>query len=246
MHKIDYIQIYGERNSGTNFLHKLLEDNLKDKPEIGYKYGWKHGFTNLKLINANPTDQVIFICIFKNPYSWISSMHNKPHHAPQLYFMDFSDFIREEWVCYKGKSYQIRAKNLDKDPLRPEEEMTREWNPHTKKRFESVVHLRNGKNLRFLRLQKHVEHVIYLQYEELITDPHKVLQQKLKPFNLQLKETFKNTSSYHGKDPKLSFDRLDYYKQKKYMEKINPKDLNYINKILDFKLEKQLGYEEIK
>ena len=246
MSKIEYIQIFGERNSGTNFLHKLLEHNLAQKMDIGYDYGWKHGYTNVKKIGANDTSKVLFICIFKDPYAWISSMHLKPHHAPQLYFMDFSEFIREEWVCYKGKGYQNRAKNLENEPLDPSEEMMKERDPQTKKRFKNVVHLRNGKNLRYLRLKNHAENVIYLNYEDLMIDPENVLKEILKEYKLSLTSNFKNTTSYHGKNPNLNFDRLDYYKEKKYMEKYNSKDLNYVNNILDFKLEKQLGYDEIK
>ena len=242
MDKIKYIQIYGERNSGTNFLHKTLEDNLIDPPTIGYEYGWKHGFTNRGKIKKSNINEILFICVFKDPYAWISSMHEKPHHAPQLYFMDFSDFIREEWVCYKGKNYQKRAENLINDPVLPEQEMMQERHPITKKRFESVVHVRNTKNQYFLRLPLFAKHVIYLQYENFYLDPAESLSKFLTPYNLSFKENFKVSKAYHGKSKKLTWDKKLFYQEKRYLEKYSEEDLAYVNSILDFRQEKKLGY----
>lgn len=48
-HKIiKYIKIFGERNSGTNFLTSLIKKNIKDINIFSFYYkggtGWKHGF----------------------------------------------------------------------------------------------------------------------------------------------------------------------------------------------------------
>lgn len=245
MKDIQYIQIFGERNSGTNFLFKTLEQNLVDVPEMGFSFGWKHGFTNRKKIQSTDTKQVLFICMFKDPYAWISSMHEKPHHAPQLYFMDFSDFIRSEWACYKGKNYQIRAKNLKDNPVLPEEEMMQERDPKSKQRFENVVHLRNAKNRNFLRLRSLTENIIYLKYEDFFIDPAKKLEEILSPYNLDLKNDFKVSNAYHGKSQKLVWDKKAFYQEKRYLEKYNEDDLKFVNNILDSGFESQLGYEII-
>ena len=80
---IDYIQIFGERNSGTNYLKQLLEINLDPKIEIGSKFGWKHGFTHKRAIKNKDTEHTLFLVLTKDPYSWLISMNQRPHQAVQ-------------------------------------------------------------------------------------------------------------------------------------------------------------------
>jgi len=243
MKDIQYIQIFGERNSGTNFLHKTIESNLIRLPEIGPQFGWKHGFTNRQRIKKEDTNSVLFICMFKDPYAWFSSMHEKPHHAPQLYNMEFSNFIRTEWACYKGKKYHLRAQNLELDPILPEQEMMQERHPKTKERFKNVIELRNTKNKYFLNLKKLAENVIYLRYEDFYLDPASKLREILAPFDLECKEDFHVSNAYHGKSQKLKWDKKEFYREKKYLEKFSEEDLDFVNEHLDFELEHELGYE---
>jgi len=245
MKGINYIQIFGERNSGTNFLHRTLEENLVDSPTIGYEYGWKHGFTNRGKINASDTSKILFICLFKDPYAWISSMHEKPHHAPQLYFKEFSEFIRTEWACYKGENYRERALNLEKDPVVPEQEMMKERHPVQKRRFENVIELRNVKNRYYLRLQELSKNIIYLKYEDFYLDPASKLKELLLPYNLTFTSKFKVSNKYHGKSQNLKWDKKAYYQEKRYLEKYSEEDLEFVNSVLDFSFEKELGYELI-
>ena len=76
------IKIFGERNSGTNFIKSLLDKNLKDINILSYFYkggsGWKHGKPMLELFNNN--DNVLFICAIRNLDSWLSSMYHRPYH----------------------------------------------------------------------------------------------------------------------------------------------------------------------
>jgi len=50
---ITNVKIFGERNSGTNFLTSLLESNIKDINIYSSYYkggtGWKHGYPRIKL-----------------------------------------------------------------------------------------------------------------------------------------------------------------------------------------------------
>jgi len=242
--KIKYIQIYGERNSGTNYLDKLLQKNISEV-EIGYKYGWKHGYTNLKKILKTDNKNTLFIHITKDPYAWLSSMHEKPHHAPQLYFKSFEEFIRSEWACYKGKQYQIRAKNLDKEPLLPEDEMMRERNPVTGQRYENVCELRNAKMHRYIRLEKFVENYKHIQYENLLRSREMVFQQLAEEYSLKVNDTILNDSGYHGKNPTQNFSKLEFYNNKEYLKKYSKEDIKYVNTIINFKNENILGYERV-
>lgn len=246
MQQINYIQIYGERNSGTNYLASLLKKNVLNCPEIGFKYGWKHGFIKEKELKKGHLEEVLFILIFKDPYAWISSMHEKPHHAPQLYNMDFTNFIRSEWACYFGKNYRQRAETLAINPLDPKDEIFIERHPVTKDRIENVVHLRNEKNKSFLSLDSRVPNVKYLRYEDLYVEPVNVLTEILYEYNISVEEKFENSTGYLGKNPKVTWERKQYYDDKKFLDKYSLEDLNFVNSILDFELEKKIGYESVK
>ena len=114
---INCIQIFGERNSGTHWLHFLLEDNLRPTKYSIYKiynffkknkyveitsgkYGWKHWFIEESAIKNRDTRNTLFVVIYKNPYSWLLSMQKNPWHAhPDLKNLSFSEFIKHEWHC---------------------------------------------------------------------------------------------------------------------------------------------------
>lgn len=240
MGKIKYIQIYGERNSGTNFLHFLLEKNI-DNVKVGYKYGWKHGFAKLDNLKNKASEEDLIICIFKDPYSWLVSMHQKPHHAPQMLPLSFSEFLREEWACYEGDNYDIR--NLVTDPILPEQEMLFERNPHTLERFNNVVKLRTEKAKHLLQLNNNCPNVLYLKYEDLLNKPRISVCNIAHKFRMKLKGPVKVSMGYFGKNPKLKFDRKSYYNEQKYLKHYSKEDLLFVNSELDESIETSLGYE---
>tara|TARA_Y100000741_G_scaffold262621_1_gene203192 strand:- start:833 stop:1066 length:234 start_codon:yes stop_codon:yes gene_type:complete len=69
---IKNIKIFGERNSGTNFLTFLIKKNIKDinifSSEIEYGTGWKHGFPKIELFNE--LESTLFIFIIRGLNSW--------------------------------------------------------------------------------------------------------------------------------------------------------------------------------
>lgn len=104
---IEYIKIIGERNSGTNYIEKIINENFHvnllpgSMPRIlnktlGYEFvrdyyfkktqhknlGWKHAMapTNNFLESVGMKDNVGFIAIAKNPYAWLLSMFRRPYH----------------------------------------------------------------------------------------------------------------------------------------------------------------------
>ena len=166
---IEYIQIYGERNSGTNYLENLLNANL-EYLKAGTKLGWKHGFINQPHLKKYDLSQTLALIISKNPYAWLVSMHQKPYHAPQLANIAFSEFIRKEWACYSGKYNYMKPINVDSNILLNSTEMMRERHPLTKQRIENVVHLRNLKNQSFLKLINIFENYYFIRYEDLLLD----------------------------------------------------------------------------
>lgn len=241
---IENVQIYGERNSGTNYLEELLRKNLDGNLKIGFDFGWKHWFPNLKMINSSNIMNVLFIFITKDPYSWLVSMNRKPHHAPQLYNLEFSDFIRRPWACYKGMGYEKRALKLKEEPLQDHEEMLHERNPDTGERYSNIMLLRNAKNKSFLNLSKIVNNFEHIRYEDLLDNPGTIISGLAIQYNLKLRGEFTNTTGYHGHNPKLKFDGYLYYNERKYLKYFTDADLKYINYYLNWNIETVLGYEK--
>lgn len=241
---IEYIQIFGERNSGTNYLRAVLEKNLMNV-EVGYSFGWKHGFPNFTRLRKEKTSQTLFLVLFKDPYSWLVSMNNKPHHAPQLFGLSFSEFIRSEWACYQGENYTQRAKTIEQNPLRPEEEMMRERHPWTGERIENVIKLRVLKTRSYLQLCNLVEHSEKLNYENLLNKPADIISHVVTSFGIAGNSEFVNPTGHYGKNPNQKFDRKDYFNQRRYLDSINKKDLKFINEQLSFSLEKKIGYKKV-
>jgi len=236
---INYIQVFGERNSGTNYLNNLINKNI-DNVETGAKYGWKHGYV-INLRNGMfDISKLLIICVFKNPFAWLVSMHNKPHHASQMRLLSFSDFLREEWICYKGTDYFER--DLITNPYTEDEEMKMERDPDTGKRCTNVIQLRNKKNEKLLDLNNHTAQIEYVRYEDLLVDPEKFFSKIIDKYNLKTSSTFQNSNQYHGKNVNEKFSRKEYYLKKEYLSNFNSKDLLFVENEINKDYESKIGY----
>lgn len=85
-------KINGERNSGTNFLNKILQLNkfpTYEQKIIGkIVYHWKHGVPTNDYKNLNET--VVDLFIFRDLNDWLISSYNNPYHlTPHKSFDSF-------------------------------------------------------------------------------------------------------------------------------------------------------------
>ena len=85
---INKIKIYGERNSGTNFLGQLLKSNLINVSyfhpghatgKLSDGSGWKHGKPNFDFFKST-SDTTLFIFLIRDLESWLASMYKCPYH----------------------------------------------------------------------------------------------------------------------------------------------------------------------
>ena len=104
-------KINGERNSGTNFLKKLLKRNFENinlydsKEDSKFMYNWKHAIPNDNIKKLDK--RVIDIFIFRNLDDWLVSMYKNPYHLKR--FNNFESFLKE-----KQKTLEIKKQLLDK------------------------------------------------------------------------------------------------------------------------------------
>ena len=108
-----FIKIYGEQNSGTIYLEWLLNKNLDTTLLDSYEFGWKHRMAPSEdELTDKIKQEVLFLCLVKNPYSWLISMHKRPYHHESLRKLSFFDFLKYSYGDYRNQWRINHAKQL--------------------------------------------------------------------------------------------------------------------------------------
>ncbi len=201
--EIKKITIYGERCSGTNYLEILLEKNFHDYI-LTWEYGSKHFFGHNNLKNS---DDTLFICIIRNPFDWINSLHRKKYHIADHLRLSVENFLNKEFYSY----------NDEHSGLKNGKEIMTDRDISGKQRYRNIFELRYTK-LKFLYedLPKLVKNHILIKYEDLINN-FKETMTKLKNKGLIIRPNIKFPINYF------------YYKESKKKYKVNSR--NQIKKI---------------
>jgi len=154
--------IFGERNSGTNYLQKIMLHNFDLK--LTWEYGWKHWYIKdhhprgrantttdaVGKISIQSSSDTLVIFIVRNPIDWLRAIHNNPYHAENV-AADFSEFIRSPWICSTRVSYGRNAGAILAGPRYAE--TFEDLGPEVfMEEAENICVLRNMKNKHFLGL----------------------------------------------------------------------------------------------
>ena len=104
-------KVYGERNSGTIYLEWLLKKNLGiqilDTPETG----WKHRIAPSPEEITSLGNEIHYVCLVKNPYSWLLSMHKRPYMHEDLKNLSFGEFLKYSYGDYRNPIIMWNLKN---------------------------------------------------------------------------------------------------------------------------------------
>ena len=76
------VKIYGERNTGTRYLHLLLLQNVCISPCDDLLH-WKHGYPSISHIPKRSRPTSITIIITRDPNEWLHSTYARPYHMPR-------------------------------------------------------------------------------------------------------------------------------------------------------------------
>lgn len=199
--------IFGERRTGTNYLLKCLQTNLKIPftGEYGYKHwyiqdieprGRKNTTTDTETSRSiHDADHTLFVIIIRNPHDWVSGMKNKPWHMPECDCSSTFNFIRKKYVSYETK------KSHD----------SWSFDPITKKYFieeaDNLIDLRNKKHEHLYALRYHVKNYFIIRQERLLED----IEQLIRQFGLETKydkvkmEGYKPPTKYPIGKPAIDF-----------------------------------------
>ena len=145
---INRFTILGERCSGTNYLYNLITKNF----DISYtkEYGDKH-FSIFNQTNYIDSNNVLFIGIIRDAYSWVNSLYEKPWHiSPECLTSKF-DFLNNEFysrnpITINNERFDFTIdletrtllKNIGKRNIH-------DYNIFTNKKFKNIFECRNVK-----------------------------------------------------------------------------------------------------
>ena len=173
---INKYTIYGERNSGTNYLYQLMYKNH----DVSFNnINHKHFFGHNDLSN---TDDTLFIAIVRNPYDWINSMYKNPYHIEHMN-RNIENFCLDEIYS------KIGFGNYD--------ELMEDRNIYTKMRYKNIFELRNTK-LNFLinDMPNKVKNYILIRHEDLLDDFENTMN-KIQNMGLKIKNDIRFPSNFN-------------------------------------------------
>jgi len=248
------LKMYGERNTNTNYMSKLIQLNLElqeirgtvphyvDKAQrhfqrllsgneqikdiyfdltFGKNLGWKHScvqptatLKNCKLVD----EELIFITITKNPYSWLLSLYRNPYHQ---YYLNqkkpsFEEFLLSPW------------KTVGRDK--------------TQRSLKDPIELWNIKNSSYLQLQEF--NVLNITTESIFIDAGKIICEISDRFSVPRKHDCFVDYERSTKDKRKDGNYYrDYYLNEKWKDKFSNNEITIINQTVDRKLMDYFGYE---
>lgn len=171
--------ILGERCSGTNFLENAIRRNFDI--DITWDYGWKHffGFNDYK-----NSDDVLFIGIVRNPYTWVDSLFRTPHHLQDELRIRTNNLLYDQHKFLTSECWSYRDDNNSKSI----NEIMEDRNIYTKGRYKNIFEMRKVKCHYLLNdMPKKVKNYILIRYEDLRDNYNNILNIIGRRFNLKKK-----------------------------------------------------------
>jgi hypothetical protein len=204
-----FIKIYGEQNSGTIYLEWLLKKNLDATLLDSYDFGWKHRLApSPEELTDKMKQEVLFLCLVKNPYSWLISMHKRPYHHDSLKTLSFLDFLKYSYGDYRNPVVLWNTKNASYVKMK---EYVRY---HEIIKYEDIL----GDPAGFVNLMadkyEFPKPVLFKNINNLITNSHGIKSQKFHK-DYYLNEEWRNNLRYDH------VQQINEWLDKSLMEKLN-------------------------
>lgn len=236
---ITQFTIYGERNSGTNFLEKIIERNF-DIPAT-WEFGWKHffGWKSKEISNDTKT---LFLGLVRNPYDWIMALNRTKHHIPMSNHGDITQLLLNEWYSI-NKTYPMHITDINgirkmvkqnartcvhkiESRFHKEKEVLEDRNWKNGNRYHNIFELRKNK-LEYLTevMPKLTDRFVLLRYEDLLSACDETLR------NIANKFDFDDSFPYVSAEAKTGYSVRNSIKR-------------IINTNINWETEKKCGYKK--
>ena len=211
--ELKYYTIFGERNSGTNYLKSILDKKLKLK--YTKKFGFKHWYIknhyprgrenkttdNECFIDIDNNKDTLFIFTVRNPYDWCGSMKEKPYHIKRYDMSSMMSFISGKYIALENELPQDHME----DSISPwyKDDITGRY---FIEEAENLIELRNTKNTHFYNLKDRVKYFHIIKQETLEEDINDMINKfKLICNNVNVITNYKKPRSYSLDDKSIQF-----------------------------------------
>jgi hypothetical protein len=187
-------------------------------------YGWKHSQvqTGRLLELGDEIDDVHFVVLVKNPYSWLLSLDKRPYHSRSNPTDDSSGIeylLSSEWPT-----------------------VGRENGPPV---YRDAIDLWNQKLASYLELARRLPTTL-LTYEDLVADPATAVEKvRLAGADSWKRGSFENTPESTKDKSKDSSYYRDYYGNERWKSKLTANVIAMVNERISGELMSEFGYEKL-
>lgn len=238
------LKLYGERNSGTNYVQSLVAANLdvdilrgvapkwvlrvfrRSETAIDsyfmlarwWNLGWKHAVAPTTVPLRLGRGPVCFVTLVKNPYSWLLSLHRRPYNrGSRTGRVPFEEFLSSPWVTVRRE--------------------------RAAKAYPNPVELWNAKTHSYLELPQRSRGVC-LRYETVLENPAAAIETLATQLQVPRRTSaFENVDeSTKGETDKRFSDYQRYYLQQQWREQLDARAIELINASLDADVVSRAGY----
>lgn len=248
--QIETIKIYGERNSGTNYLTDLFRTNLNVKILAGVvphsvgraqrilpgrewlrdiyfhrtfdtNLGWKHSLVSLR--------QLLAAGVATRGLGFVTITKNPYSWLLSMYRRPYHQHYNSKHSFEEFLQLPWHTVGRENSPSSPP----------------SPVHLWNLKNKAYVSLKESLPSYL-LRYEDLLAQPQTIVETTADLFGLQRKQQeFVNVISSTKQDGKTFSYYQTYYLKERWREKLTLRAIELINDALDTSVMDYFGYKKI-
>lgn len=245
------IKIYGERNTGTNYLSQLIRLNL-DVDELPGVVPLYVLLLQFLLPGRERVRDIYFNLTYHKNLGWKHTLV-KPAIVLSSYslYSDNLSFVTitknpYAWLLslYKRPYHQYYQHKPDFETF-----LTSPWQTIDRDNvplmLPSPVELWNLKNASYLQLSD-IFPVLNMRYEDLVANPGQTIELMAQTFAYHWKTA--RFTDYHKSTKEKSKDSnfyRDYYLQERWKAKLSPQAIALINERLDDDLVRHFGYEKL-
>ena len=264
--KTGEIVLKGERHSGTNWIRKIILQNIQGENTIvrdSKHFGWKHGFLPPVGCCEPLSENEILVIVTRDVFTWLPKMMNETYDP----IMNgkrgegFSSFIRAEYanVCQPADPMFCKKYKKKASPYETADNLVQIRTQKYKQWLsdDPANATYSGSKDSFLKNRIHLrlESVESLSTDQRIDDNNdisaKELQRRLIGDPLWdrcvlMADSFREVTSHttwngNQKKDKSKIDPLQ--EKKKMLEMYSKEDLRFVLSQLDLAFEKRLGYD---
>jgi hypothetical protein len=247
------IKIFGERNTGTNYLKELIRRNfdieiIEGVPTLNYMR------LNKALFFLPKQKMIDYYFSSYRPAS-LGWKHAVPN--TQSIYEDIRFNKDELGLIFLAKNPYAWLLSMYKRPhhydgdvskLSFYEFLSEPWptlgRDNVRVPLTSIIDAYNVKYRSYIEFVNASKSCLLLRYEDLILNTQDVINTISSELSLSVSDTFRNVDKSMKRDKDKNFDFYqDFYGKERWRDKLDAKSLTIINRSLDSQVVKDLGYQ---